>query len=87
MGNEDVVKTSLEGKKASDAVNEGANQMGDAVRSLREEIAALTKERDQLRLELSQSQTRVEQLELCQETLATRLDDMEDMILNALNEQ
>ena len=87
MSNEDVIKTSLQPEKASDAAKEGGNQIGDAVRSLREEIAGLTKERDQLRQELSKSQTRVEQLETCQETLLTRLDAMEDMILSALNEQ
>ena len=87
MSNEDVIKTSLQAEKASDAAKEGGNLMGDAVRSLREEIAGLTKERDQLREELSRSQIRVEQLETCQETLLTRLDALEDMILSALTEQ
>ena len=87
MSNEDVIKTSLQGEEASDAAKEGGNLMGDAVRSLREEIAGLTKERDQLRQELARSQTRVEQLETSQETLLNRLDAMEDMILSALNEQ
>lgn len=87
MSNEDVIKTSLQAEKASDAAKEGGDQMGKAVRSLREEVAGLTKERDQLRQELSNSQTRVEQLETSQEALLTRLDAMEDMILSALNEQ
>ncbi len=87
MSNEGVIKTDLQAEKASDATKEGSNLMGEAVRSLREEIAGLTKERDQLRQELSRSQTRVDQLETCQETLLARLDALEDMILSALNEQ
>ncbi len=87
MSNEDVIKTSLQEEEASGTTKEGGNLMGDAVRSLREEIAGLTKERDQLRQELARSQTRVEQLETSQESLLSRLDGMEDMILSALNEQ